>query len=249
MFIALPLVCVVLLVLLVISDANESTFFFINQTILPSQSNAWDWIWQNVTFLGDSLAVVAILLPFAIGRPALVKVVFCAIVSTTLIVQSLKSGLQFPRPVMVLGLEHVHVIGEAIQRRSFPSGHTAAAFVLASILIRYFRVGTFTALALIFIAVLIGISRIIVGAHWPMDVLAGAVIGWLCGYLCICLANHLVLNSFRWTYYLGIFVLYGATVYLLIAHHTGYIQAEGLQVMLASVSLIVSSWLGYKKRA
>jgi undecaprenyl-diphosphatase len=57
---------------------------------------------------------------------------------------------------------------------SFPSGHTAAAFVVAV------TIGTFYSAVLapfLFFALLIGFSRIYLGAHYPSDVLAGAAIG------------------------------------------------------------------------
>ncbi len=60
---------------------------------------------------------------------------------------------------------------------SFPSGHTVTAFSLAaavSILFPRFRIPAFAA------AVAIGMSRIMITAHYLSDVLAGAGIGILC---------------------------------------------------------------------
>jgi len=43
-------------------------------------------------------------------------------------------------------------------------------------------VSSWFALAFAFlVAVLVGVSRMAVGAHWPFDVLAGACVGWLAG--------------------------------------------------------------------
>jgi undecaprenyl-diphosphatase len=58
---------------------------------------------------------------------------------------------------------------------AFPSGHSSRAFALATLLATRMRprVGA-TSLVL---AGLVGLSRIYVGAHWPSDVLAGAVLG------------------------------------------------------------------------
>lgn len=63
---------------------------------------------------------------------------------------------------------------------SFPSGHTITAFAMA------LSVGAFyPALSpiLLFIAISIGISRIVLGMHFLSDVVAGAAIGSLLGYL------------------------------------------------------------------
>jgi undecaprenyl-diphosphatase len=61
---------------------------------------------------------------------------------------------------------------------SFPSGHTAAAFVMvtASTVLLPLLVLPLSAAAL-----LIGVSRVYLGVHFPSDVLAGAVVGVLSG--------------------------------------------------------------------
>jgi undecaprenyl-diphosphatase len=61
-------------------------------------------------------------------------------------------------------------------RFSFPSGHTAAAFVVATLLGYFFPV---IALPLFAWAFLVGFSRIYLGVHYPSDILAGIVIGML----------------------------------------------------------------------
>ena len=58
--------------------------------------------------------------------------------------------------------------------QSFPSGHTACSVAAARALSRNFpAAGAAAGTA----AVAIGISRVAKGAHWPLDVAAGAVIG------------------------------------------------------------------------
>lgn len=57
---------------------------------------------------------------------------------------------------------------------SFPSGHTAMAFALATAAAcAYPRVSK----ALMLLAFLVGFTRVALGMHWPSDVLAGAVFG------------------------------------------------------------------------
>jgi undecaprenyl-diphosphatase len=65
---------------------------------------------------------------------------------------------------------------------SFPSQHTALVFCILPILNKEFR--KFRYIWLIF-ACLIGFSRVYFGTHYLSDVLAGAVIGYLTGYLMI----------------------------------------------------------------
>ena len=64
---------------------------------------------------------------------------------------------------------------------SFPSGHTCAAFAagLSWVWTLPWRWGRIAAAAA---AVLMGLSRLYVGVHYPTDVLTGAVIGSLCAW-------------------------------------------------------------------
>jgi undecaprenyl-diphosphatase len=57
---------------------------------------------------------------------------------------------------------------------SFPSGHTATAFAAATVLSSLMPRA---APAFFVLAAAIGYSRLYVGVHWPLDVLAGAAIG------------------------------------------------------------------------
>lgn len=61
---------------------------------------------------------------------------------------------------------------------SFPSGHTACSFAAAGALRHS---GSRWWWAALVVAVLMGLSRLYLYVHWPSDVLAGAIVGWLCG--------------------------------------------------------------------
>lgn len=75
---------------------------------------------------------------------------------------------------------------------SFPSGHAAFYFAIAMVVFLFLKKVYprpkfwWGAGILFFIASsLIAISRVFVGIHWPSDILAGAVVGVLCGWLII----------------------------------------------------------------
>lgn len=63
---------------------------------------------------------------------------------------------------------------KASDRFSFPSGHTMAAFLLAGLGCLFFGSA---ALPLYLWATAVGISRVILGVHFPTDILAGALLG------------------------------------------------------------------------
>lgn len=57
---------------------------------------------------------------------------------------------------------------------SFPSGHTAAAFLMATLIASFYPEYTLPGYS---IAALIGSSRVLLGVHFPTDIVAGIVLG------------------------------------------------------------------------
>ncbi|WP_143904375.1 phosphatase PAP2 family protein, partial [Tepidimonas thermarum] len=95
-----------------------------------------DTLWWLLTWLGDTqfaLALLVLLVLLALPRstPWLTALVWAAL-PTTVLVHGLKWAWHAPRPLAVLGPEGVHAIGTALLRNSFPSGHTAMAFLAAA---------------------------------------------------------------------------------------------------------------------
>ena len=90
----------------------------------------------------------------------------------TLFSQALKRSLTRARPdVSIVGFE---ALAHNPDRFSFPSGHTAAAFAVAvSWAGEPFGLGPLSLL----LATGIGLSRVYLGAHYPLDVAAGMVLG------------------------------------------------------------------------
>ena len=75
--------------------------------------------------------------------------------------------------------------------KSFPSGHSVAVFEMALVVAWYckkMKHGAWGFLAYA-IALTIAFSRLYVGVHYPSDVVAGAIIGTICGILAIVIVN------------------------------------------------------------
>jgi membrane-associated phospholipid phosphatase len=64
---------------------------------------------------------------------------------------------------------------------SFPSGHTATAFAVASVLAHGYKDKIWVGLTSYTIATLVGLSRIHDGKHWATDAIAGAALGTFIG--------------------------------------------------------------------
>lgn len=106
-----------------------------------------------------------------------IGVLSLAYVADGLLLAWLKPWLDFPRPVLVLPLGSVHVVGPPEYRYSLPSGHAAFAMLMAAgvwpVLHRYGR------LTAVLMVLWVGISRVSLGAHFPADVLAGYTLSLL----------------------------------------------------------------------
>jgi membrane-associated phospholipid phosphatase len=65
--------------------------------------------------------------------------------------------------------------------KSFPSGHTTAAFAAATVYAMEYKKSIAIPIISYSAATLVGISRITENKHWATDVLMGATLGYLCG--------------------------------------------------------------------
>lgn len=75
-------------------------------------------------------------------------------------------------------LPDIVVLDYVVRGPGFPSGHTALATVLGLTLARY--VTRPYQLVLYTLIVLVGLSRMYLGLHAPLDVLGGFALGWAC---------------------------------------------------------------------
>lgn len=80
----------------------------------------------------------------------------------------------------------VQIIVQAPHDYSFPSGHTGVAFAFAAAV---GLLGKKAHRAAIIFACVMGLSRLYLYVHYPTDVLAGAVVGTLCGMAAVALWN------------------------------------------------------------
>jgi undecaprenyl-diphosphatase len=85
-----------------------------------------------------------------------------------LVTDRVRPGARYPEPATLVHLPHTP---------SFPSGHAATSFACAATLARF--APRRTAVVLYVLAALIAYSRVYVGVHYPLDVIAGAILGLL----------------------------------------------------------------------
>ncbi len=102
---------------------------------------------------------------------------FAAIALTDLSKTAVKHLVKRTRPDVLLDEKRYESEAggsEEKPEQSFPSGHTAGSMAVARALSRNYP---FAGAAAGVAAVAIGVSRVAKGAHWPLDVAAGAIIG------------------------------------------------------------------------
>ena len=134
---------------------------------------------SSVACEGWAIALVG--LAFVLSRERSLRVALrvalalgAALILAGIAVQVLKRVVDVPRPLAVFGPAAVHVLLQPLRRQAFPSGHSASAGALAAFaLLRYRR----AAWPLLLLAAAGGISRVYVGAHWVLDVIAGWAVG------------------------------------------------------------------------
>jgi len=155
-------------------------FYFFNRAC---QNPVFDWLMPFITNSDNWIPVFVmtiILLSWKGGSKGRAFIVMLAI--SILLTDQLSSSIIKPltsrmRPCFAFqALDNVNTLIGIKSSPSFPSNHAANAFAAATLVsIMYRR----TVWVIFSIAILIGFSRIYVGVHYPLDVLAGAFFGTL----------------------------------------------------------------------
>ena len=143
-------------------------------------------LFAAVSRLGDGIFWYALMaaLPLAVGRQgAIVSLQLAATGLVSLaIYRLLKRWIRRPRPYA----SHHGIIARVspLDQFSFPSGHTLHAAAFSIIAISYYPA---LAWLLIPFSVLVALSRVVLGLHYPSDVLAGAALGAIIARVSFCL--------------------------------------------------------------
>jgi undecaprenyl-diphosphatase len=139
-------------------------------------------MFQVVSRLGDGIIWYTLMLamPLVAGRVALRPALLMALTGIlgVLIYKLLKQALVRERPFITHSGISLH--GAPLDRYSFPSGHT-----LHAVAFTWQAVAHFPGLAWVLVpfTTLVAASRVVLGLHYPTDVLVGAALGALLAQL------------------------------------------------------------------
>jgi undecaprenyl-diphosphatase len=134
-----------------------------------------------VSWLGDGWLWYGLLLvlPLLYGADGLIASLHMAATAVVGLVlyKLIKSGAERERPYIThSGIE---CASAPLDRYSFPSGHTLHAVCFTLLLTSYFPAWT---AGLVTVTLLIALSRVVLGLHYPTDVAAGAALGGALGF-------------------------------------------------------------------
>ena len=228
------LALLVLAFLLWIVAGYQGAFHFLNQftPLLP------DTFWQMLTFSGDTTLVLCLALLMARRNPAILWVLLIAAVYGTLATHGLKNLIGAERPPVALITGEYNLVGKALRNGSFPSGHSLTALVFATIAFYFFR-NRYVRIFLLCLGGAIAMSRVMVAAHWPVDVLVGSAFGILVSVAAVVTAQHFSWGFKRPLHLFTVFLLVVAALMILNGHDGGYPQALLYGKMVAFTALLV----------
>jgi membrane-associated phospholipid phosphatase len=177
-------------------NVQKDLFYIIN-----AQLSQFPSVMFNLTQLGDSLIFLSFLSIFVIYAPKMWEALIYSCLCCLVLSSSLKNLFSVPRPAAALDQNSFIIIGKTLAgHNSLPSGHSITVFTILTVLLFSFMPLKFiNRIFWCFTVVIIGIvlvsTRIGVGAHFPLDVTIGSIIGILSGLLGILISKKIKIFS------------------------------------------------------
>lgn len=176
---------------------QKTSFYYINSILGQFPS-----IEYNLTQAGNALIPFSFLAILVVYVPKIWEALASGSLLSLLFCNFLKGFFAVPRPAAALDNNSFIIIGKIVcGNNSMPSGHSITIFTTITILLFGFMplklsskilwCCMLTALGFVLI-----LTRVAVGAHYPLDVIVGAIIGYISGLLGIFINRKY--NIWRW---------------------------------------------------
>lgn len=161
-----------------------------------------DNIEPYITYIGDGVTLIILSAILALFNYRASFLLITSYALTALTAQVLKYSFDMPRPKVyfVNELDKIHFVKGLyiLSVHSFPSGHTVTAFS-AGVIITYLAKNKAWGAVLLFVALMVGYSRMYLSQHFFEDVTVGSVVGVLVTFLWLSYIDRKkFINSPRW---------------------------------------------------
>lgn len=163
-----------------------------------------------------------------------------ALIPNIVINTGIKEFVKAPRPIGTAGLESLRV--STATGYSFPSGHTQTATTFWTSLIIIFRQKWMYILGSVMILG-VGVSRLYLGVHWPIDVICGWIFGIIFTLIFIKIFDIVDKNK---NYKLLLLVLIPFTIFIFIVKSDSYVKIFGLLVGCILGYIIEDNFIKFK---
>jgi membrane-associated phospholipid phosphatase/putative flippase GtrA len=151
---------------------NQRLFMALNL----STSTLPDGMLASITVLGEGAVAASLLVGVFCRDTRALSWIFIAALLAGLAIQIPKHYFGSLRPPGMLESGTFHLVGTAYTANAFPSGHSCTALLAATLLTLSFNCLLKRAI-FITIGILVALSRVAVGIHWPADIFAGGALG------------------------------------------------------------------------
>lgn len=162
---------------------QKECFYYLN-----SHLSTFPRLQFNLTQLGDAFIFLSLLTPFIIFAPKLWEGLIGASIISALFSAILKEIFSVPRPAGILDQKSFVIIGKVLPglTSSLPSGHSITIFtVLTVIMFGFMPIKKANkivwCLSFIVAGLLLALTRVAIGAHFPLDVVVGSLVGYIAG--------------------------------------------------------------------
>lgn len=165
-------------------EIQKNLFYFINSKLSQFPNTVY-----NLTQIGDALIFLSFLSVFIVKAPRIWEALISGSIVSAVLSRVLKDLFTIPRPAQALDNDSFVIIGKALHgSSSLPSGHSITIFTVLTVLLFAFmpkKLGhtVLWVFCIVSIGIILAFTRVGMGAHYPLDVITGTIIGYISGLL------------------------------------------------------------------